>query len=52
VAYREFTQLVDGYLGGSKTIPLPACAYTAIRQTFNNDNEEFRGFELEEEEMT
>jgi hypothetical protein len=39
-------------LGGSRRIPLPACAYTAILQTFHNDSEEFRGFELEEEEET
>ncbi|XP_046855950.1 uncharacterized protein LOC124449052 [Xenia sp. Carnegie-2017] len=33
VAYREFTQLVHGYLG-RKRIPLPACAYHSIRTRF------------------
>lgn len=30
IAYREFTRLVHGYLGGRR-IPLPACSYHAIR---------------------
>ena len=39
VAYREFTQLVHGFLGG-KRIPLPA-----IRTELSEANEEFVGFE-------
>ena len=33
IAYREFTRLVHGYLGG-RQIPLPACSYHAMRKTF------------------
>ena len=44
VAYREFTQLVHGFLGG-KRIPLPACAYHGIRTELSEENEEFVGFE-------
>ena len=39
VAYREFMQLVHGFLGG-KRIPLPA-----IRTELSEENEEFVGFE-------
>ena len=44
VAYREFTQVVHDFLGG-KRIPLPACAYHAIRTELSEENEEFVGFE-------
>ena len=44
VAYREFTQLVHGFLGG-KRILLPACVYHAIRTELSEENEEFVGFE-------
>ena len=44
VAYREFTHLVHGFLGG-KRIPLPACAYHALRTELSEENEEFVGFE-------
>ncbi|CAH3155432.1 unnamed protein product, partial [Porites lobata] len=44
IAYREFMQLVHGFLGG-KRIPLPACAYHAIRTELSEENEEFVGFE-------
>ena len=44
VAYREFTQLLHGFLGG-KRIPLPACAYHAIRTELSEENKEFVGFE-------
>lgn len=44
VAYREFTQLVHGILGGER-IPLPACAYRAIRNAFSGDAGEYVGFE-------
>ena len=47
VAYREFMQLVHGFHGG-KRIPLPACAYHAIRvirTELSEENEEFVGFE-------
>ncbi|CAH3185598.1 unnamed protein product, partial [Porites lobata] len=44
VAYREFTQLVHGFLGG-KRIPLTACAYHAIKTELSEENEEFFGFE-------
>jgi len=38
--------MVYGFLG-KKRIPLPACAYTAIRQKFKTDKE-FTGFDLDE----
>jgi len=41
---------VYGFLGKKTRIPLPACAYTAIRSAFPvSDDEEFRGFEMEED---
>ncbi|KAK3750113.1 hypothetical protein QZH41_009125 [Actinostola sp. cb2023] len=46
IAYREFSRMVYGFLG-KKRIPLPACAYTAIRQKFKTDKE-FTGFDLDE----
>ena len=49
VAYREFTQLVHGYLG-RKRIPLPACAYHSITTRF--PGKDFQGYdddELEDE---
>ncbi|CAB4007485.1 Hypothetical predicted protein [Paramuricea clavata] len=33
ISYREFTRLIYGLLG-NRRIPLPACAYIAIRNTF------------------
>ena len=43
-------QLVYGILG-NRRIPLPACAYTAIRQQFPvSTGERFTGFDLDEEE--
>ena len=42
VAYREFTRLIHEILGRQR-IPLPACVYTAIRRTFQTD-EELVGF--------
>lgn len=49
VAYREFTRLIHGYLGYKKRIPLPACAYSCIRQTFknNSDEENHKGFDMD-----
>ena len=48
IAYREYTRLVYGYLG-KKRIPLPACAYSAIRKAFKTDeDEESAGFQLGE----
>ncbi len=45
VAYRQFTRMVHGILR-DKRIPLPACAYHAIRSTFNlSKNEHFEGYE-------
>lgn len=50
IAYREFSRLVYGFLG-DRRIPLPACAYGAIRKTFPlSDDEEFCGFDFDEEE--
>lgn len=49
IAYREFTRLVHGYLG-KRRIPLPACAYTAIRKAFpSKEDEPMTGFQLDEE---
>ena len=48
VAYREFSRLVYGYLG-KKRIPLPACAYAAIRKAFPvQQDETLAGFEVED----
>lgn len=48
VAYKEFSRLVYGYLG-KKRIPLPACAYTAIRKAFPVQADEMlTGFEVED----
>ena len=46
VAYREYIQLVYGYMG-KKRISLPACAYGAIRQRFGG--KAFKGFEGHED---
>ena len=49
VAYREFTRLVYGRIG-NKRIPLPACAYSAIRKQFPiSKDENFAGFDLGED---
>ena len=47
VSYREYIQLVYGYLG-KRRIPLPACAYNVIRQRFGGKT--FKGFEDSEDE--
>ena len=48
VAYREFSRLVYGYLG-KRRVPLPACAYTAIRETFPTEEDDLSaGFQLGE----
>jgi len=44
VAYRQFTRLVHGRLK-EKRIPLPACAYHAIRTAFHEKDDDFRGYE-------
>ena len=51
VAYRQFTRLVHGRLR-DKRIPLPSCAYNAIRSTHKpKPDEQFTGYdELESEE--
>ncbi len=50
VSYREFSRMVYGILG-TKRIPLPACAYTAIRKQFPvSKDEEFTGFEMDEDD--
>ena len=45
VAYREFIYFVYGYIGKTR-IPLPACAYDAIRRKFQKKEkgEDFVGF--------
>ena len=43
VAYRQFTRMVHGRLR-DKRIPLPSCAYTAIRSTFKLDHA-FTGYD-------
>ena len=40
VAYKQFTRLVHGYMGG-KQFPLPSCAYAAIQEKFKSDDEDF-----------
>ena len=45
IAYREFTRLIHGYLGGRR-IPLPACSYHSIRKTFP-EKSAYAGFETE-----
>ena len=44
VAYRQFTYLIHGHLGG-KRISLPACALHAIRNAFRDPNKKYTGFE-------
>ena len=44
IAYRQFTRLVHGRLK-EKIIPLPACAYHAIRSTFKVEGDNFGGYE-------
>ena len=42
--------MVYGVLG-AKRIPLPACAYTAIRKKFPvGKDEEYEGFEMDDDE--
>ena len=43
LAYRQFIHLVYGKLGKLR-IPLPACAYQAIREQFGS-KKDFTGFE-------
>ena len=44
VSYRGFTRMVYQFLG-NKRIPLPACAYMAIRKTFPvTEKEAFTGY--------
>ncbi|XP_028394453.1 uncharacterized protein LOC114518645 [Dendronephthya gigantea] len=44
VSYREFTRLVHGLIG-NKQIPLPSCAYMAIRKVFPvNEKENYTGY--------
>lgn len=49
ISYREFCRLVYGWLG-SKRIPLPACAYSAIRAAFPVTSNEtgYTGFEMDD----
>ena len=44
VAYRQFTRLVHGILR-DRRIPLPACAYNAIRTAFKVKTEYFEGYD-------
>ena len=41
--------MVHGFQGNNR-IALPACAYHAIREQFNDNNEQFTGFEESDEE--
>ncbi len=43
IAYRQFTRLVHGRIGNHR-IPLPACAYSIIRTTFQTD-EQLTGYQ-------
>jgi hypothetical protein len=36
--------MIHGYLAEERR-PLPACSYNAIRAQFNDEQEQFRGFE-------
>ena len=49
VAYREFIHLVYDHVGKNR-IPLPACAYHAIRSKFQpkDSGERFIGFQDED----
>eukprot|EP00112_Aurelia_sp_Birch-Aquarium-sp1_P001201 Seg1123.3 transcript_id=Seg1123.3/GoldUCD/mRNA.D3Y31 product="hypothetical protein" protein_id=Seg1123.3/GoldUCD/D3Y31 len=47
IAYHNFTRLIHGYLG-NKRIPLPACAYDAIRRKFPATYDAVRGFQDDE----
>ncbi|KAK3753694.1 hypothetical protein QZH41_013140, partial [Actinostola sp. cb2023] len=48
VSYRQFTRLVWEYMGYSKRLPLPCCAYNAIRGKFPSEDGEYKGYEDEE----
>lgn len=50
-SYRECTQLIHGYLGRGKRIPLPACAYHSIRSKFGveDDDDDYTGYEDDED---
>ncbi|CAB3984262.1 Hypothetical predicted protein [Paramuricea clavata] len=39
ISYREFVRLVYGFLG-NRRVPLPSCAYTAIRKAFPTGRDE------------
>ena len=49
VAYRAFTRLVHGKLG-RKRLPLPTCAYNAIRSRFNLLYERATGYAERDED--
>jgi hypothetical protein len=44
VAYWQFTRMVHGRLK-DKRIPLPSCAYTAIRSTHKPTDDAFTGYD-------
>ena len=44
ISYRQFTRMVHGILH-DKRIPLPACAYHAIRTAFKVADETFEGYD-------
>ena len=50
VSYREFSRVVSG-IHGNRRIPLPACAYVAIRKEFPvGKDEHFKEFDFDEED--
>ena len=50
VAYREFLHLVHGRVGKNR-IPLPACAYHAIRRKFQTKEKKENCVDFEDEDM-
>ena len=51
VAYRQFVRLVWEYVGKSNRLPLPCCVYNAIRSAFPTAEDQYHGYEEEDDEV-
>ena len=51
VAYRQFVRLVWEYVGKSNRLPLPCCVYNAIRSAFPTAQDQYHGYEEEDDEV-
>ncbi|XP_073485042.1 uncharacterized protein [Aquarana catesbeiana] len=43
-AYKSYTNMVHGFLGKNRRIPIPSCVVWAIRNKYPDPNEEYIGF--------